>query len=101
MSRHLYDIIKIADTDIAGRALSDRNLWNSIIEHRHKFIGLKGFDYSSLIPERICIVPPDAVLEKWRKDYDVMREIMIYGDSPEFDDLIDRIRHLNVRINGC
>lgn len=100
MSRHLYDIIKIADTDIADKALSDRNLWNSIVEHRHKFIGLKGFDYTSLSPEKICIVPPDAILEQWRKDYDAMREIMIYGDSPEFDDLIDRIRRLNVRINN-
>ena len=100
MSRHLYDIIKIADTDIADKALADRNLWNSIVEHRHKFIGLKGFDYTSLSPEKICIVPPDAILEQWRKDYDAMREIMIYGDSPEFDDLIDRIRRLNVRINN-
>ena len=101
MSRHLYDIIKIADTDIAGRALLDRSLWNNIIEHRHKFIGLKGFDYTSLSPDKISIVPPDAVIEQWRKDYDAMREIMIYGDSPEFNDLIDQIRSLNIRINNC
>ncbi len=101
MSRHLYDIIKIADTDIADRALSDHRLWNSIIEHRHKFIGLKGFNYTSLSPNRICIVPPDAILEQWRKDYYAMREIMIYGESPDFDDLIGQIRHLNLRINNC
>ena len=101
MSRHLYDIIKIADTDIANRALSNRELWNSIVEHRHKFIGLKGFDYNTLTPDRIHIVPPDTIIEQWRKDYDAMREIMIYGDSPEFDDLINRIRALNVRINNC
>lgn len=101
MSRHLYDIIKIADTDIANRALSNRDLWNSIVEHRHKFIGLKGFDYNTLTPDKIRIVPPDTVINQWRKDYDAMREIMIYGDSPEFDDLIDRIRALNVRINNC
>ena len=101
MSRHLYDIIKIADTDIANRALSNRELWNSIVEHRHKFIGLKGFDYNTLTPDRIHIVPPDTIIEQWRKDYDAMREIMIYGDSPTFDDLIDRIRVLNVKINNC
>lgn len=101
MSRHLYDIVKIADTDIADRALSDRHLWNSIIEHRHKFIGLKGFDYTSLSPDRIRIVPPDIILEQWRKDYDAMREIMIYGESPDFDDLIEQIKHLNLRINNC
>lgn len=101
MSRHLYDIIKITDTDIANRALSNRELWNSIVEHRHKFIGLKGFDYNTLTPDRIHIVPPDTIIEQWRKDYDVMREIMVYGDSPEFDDLIDQIRALNLKINNC
>ncbi len=101
MSRHLYDIIKIADTDIANRALSDRKLWNSIVEHRHKFIGLKGFDYNTLTPDRIRIVPPDTIIEQWRRDYEVMREIMIYGDSPTFDDLIDRVRALNEKINNC
>lgn len=101
MSRHLYDIIKIADTDIANRALSNRELWNSIVEHRHKFIGLKGFDYNTLTPDRIRIVPPDTIIEQWRKDYDAMREIMIYGDSPTFDDLIDRVRALNEKINNC
>ena len=29
-----------------------------------------------------------------------MREIMIYGDSPAFDDLIEQIRVLNVKINN-
>lgn len=100
MSRHMYDIIKIADTGIASLALSDRDLWNSIVEHRRKFIGLKGFDYDSLTPERICIVPPDAIIDQWRKDYESMREIMIYGDSPAFDDLIEQIRALNVKINN-
>ena len=65
-----------------------------------KFIGLKGFDYDSLTPERICIVPPDAIIDRWRKDYESMREIMIYGDSPAFDDLIEQIRALNVKINN-
>ena len=65
-----------------------------------KFIGLKGFDYDSLTPERICIVLSDAIIDQWRKDYESMREIMIYGDSPAFDDLIEQIRALNVKINN-
>ena len=99
MSRHIYDISQIMDTPIAERALKDESLYNSVIEHRRRFIGLKGFDYSTLRPQSLRIVPPADVMELWRKDYEMMQESMIYGDSLPFDKLIERIRDLNGRIN--
>ena len=59
VSRHLYDIAMMMKTDIANRALADKQLFENIVEHRRKFIGLKGFDYSTLCAEKICIVPLD------------------------------------------
>ena len=59
MSRHLYDLAMMMKTDIANRALADKQLFENIVEHRRKFIGLKGFDYSTLCAEKICIVPLD------------------------------------------
>ena len=44
MSRHLYDLERMLHADIAERALSDEHLYRSVLEHRRKFIGLKGFD---------------------------------------------------------
>lgn len=99
MSRHIYDISQIMDTPIAERALKDESLYNSVIEHRRRFIGLKGFDYSTLRSQSLRIVPPADVMELWRKDYEMMQESMIYGDSLPFDKLIERIRDLNGRIN--
>lgn len=99
MSRHLYDISQIMDTPIAERALKDESLYNSVIEHRRRFIGLKDFDYSTLRPQSLRIVPPADVMELWRKDYEMMQESMIYGDSLPFDELIEKIRGLNERIN--
>lgn len=100
MSRHLYDVSQIMDTPIAERALKDKPLYDSVIEHRRVFIGLKGFDYSTLRPQTLRIVPPADVIELWRKDYEVMRETMIYGDSLPFDKLIEKIRVLNDNINS-
>ena len=60
---------------------------------------MKGFDYSTLRPQSLSIVPPADVMELWRKDYEMMQESMIYGDSLHFDKLIERIRDLNGRIN--
>lgn len=99
MSRHLYDIGQIMDTPIAEEALRDKGLYQSVIEHRRIFIGLRGFDYETLRPGSLHIVPPDHIYESWKKDYETMQETMIYGDSMPFDMLVDKIRSLNERIN--
>ena len=45
-------------------------------------------------------MPPENIVEEWKKDYEVMQGTMIYGDSLPFSQLIDKIRKLNERING-
>ena len=94
MSRHLYDIAMILKTDIADRALADKQLFENIVEHRRKFIGLKGFDYSTLCAEKISIVPPEGVIDKWKQDYIQMCNSMMYGDYPDFDELMTYICEL-------
>lgn len=98
MSRHLYDIVQIMGTPIVERALLDENLYKTVIDHRRMFIGLKGFDYSTLLPQTLSIVPQGEIREQWKEDYKVMQETMIYGDSPSFDELIIKIQALNDRI---
>lgn len=98
MSRHLYDIAQMMDTPIVERALLDENLYKTVIDHRRMFIGLKGFDYSTLLPQTLSIVPQGEIREQWKEDYKVMQETMIYGDSPSFDELIIKIQALNDRI---
>ena len=98
MSRHLYDIAQIMNTPIAEKALSNEELYKTVIEHRRMFIGLKGFDYSTLLPQTLSIVPQGEIREQWKEDYKIMQETMIYGDSPSFDELIIKIQALNDRI---
>lgn len=98
MSRHLYDIGQIMDTPIAEEALTDKELYYSVIEHRRIFIGLKGFDYTTLLPKSIQIVPPTEIYGAWKADYETMQETMIYGESLPFDKLVEKIKVLNERI---
>lgn len=97
MSRHIYDLERLMDTDFAKEALKDRDLYCAVIEHRRKFIGLKGFDYDTLSPQTISFVPPQQIISGWRADYDTMQTSMIYGNSLSFDKLILRIKELNER----
>ena len=99
MSRHLYDICQIADTPIAEEALADKDLYLSVIDHRRMFIGLKGFNYDTLLPQTLSIIPPEAIRERWKEDYRSMQESMIYEESPSFEQLIEKLADLNRRIN--
>lgn len=98
MSRHMYDIGQILKTPIAERAINNADLYRQVIEHRRTFIGLRGFDYDTLYPATLNIVPPASVVEQWKTDYENMRLYMIYGESLSFEELISNLKDLNVRI---
>jgi hypothetical protein len=83
MSRHMYD---------------NEQLYRQVILHRKTFIGLRGFNYDTLFPSSLSILPPESVKDAWRSDYEQMRIHMIYGESIPFDDLIEQLRNLNERI---
>ena len=99
MSRHLYDIGQMLKTPIAERAINDADLYRQVVEHRRTFIGLRGFDYDTLCPETLNIVPPASVIEQWKLDYENMRLHMIYGESEPFDMLVGNLTKLNTKIN--
>jgi predicted nucleotidyltransferase component of viral defense system len=98
MSRHLYDIARMLDTPIAEKALNNTELYRNIIAHRRMFIAMKDFDYDTLFPDKINIVPPESVIAKWDEDYRKM-QAMIYGEYPAFSAMIDKIKQLNEKIN--
>jgi predicted nucleotidyltransferase component of viral defense system len=98
MSRHLYDLVRMTDTPIAKNALDNTDLHRAIISHRRMFIAMKGFDYDTLVPATINIIPPKEVISQWEDDYNKMKT-MIYGGSPTFNELIKKIQQLNERIN--
>ena len=100
LSRHLYDLEKLMDTEHGKAAINDTQLYKGIVAHREKFNPLRGLDYANHIPSKIKIIPPDTVIKDWGKDYEAMTQNMIYGDPLNFDNLIKRIQELQERINA-
>lgn len=98
MSRHMYDIVSMMKAGVDDRALNDEELYRSIVEHRRQFINLKGFDYDTLYPAGLNIIPSDSVEDLWRKDYEQMRLSMIYGEAPSFDVIMTELARLQERI---
>jgi hypothetical protein len=98
MSRHLYDIGKIIGTDIETAALSDQELYDSLIQHRSQYHSYKGMDYSTMHRNSISFIPPEDIIEKYRLDYETMQKEMIYEKAIGFDDLIKRITKFQQRL---
>ncbi len=99
LSRHLYDLEKLMDTEHGKAAINDTELYKGIVIHREKFNPLRGLDYSNHIPGRIKIIPPDEVIKEWERDYQAMSENMIYGEPLNFEALIKRMQQLQKRVN--
>jgi hypothetical protein len=99
LSRHLYDLVRLMDTEHGIAALQDKELYNIIISHRAKFNPLRGLDYGNHTPDKIKIIPPESVIQEYENDYSEMTKFMIYGEVLTFDKLIKRISELQTRIN--
>lgn len=100
MSRHLYDIDQMLDTDIAERAMANATLYNQIVEHRRKFIGLKGFDYSTLEKSTIRFVPEGKTRDEWAVDYKNTIMSMVLGEAHTFDEVVNRLELFNRKVNS-
>lgn len=99
LSRHFYDIERMMDTPFAKKALSNTELYQTIVQHRQLLFSVSTVDYSLHQPQTISIIPPDKFLKAWEKDYTELSESMIYGEKLSWNKLLSRIRELNNRIN--
>ena len=99
MSRHLYDLEKLMDTQYGRNALADHALYKAIVEHRRTYYAQKHINYDLLSPSSISFMIPEQVSEAWRADYANLREYFIYGSSLEFDALVQRIDELQNRVH--
>jgi predicted nucleotidyltransferase component of viral defense system len=99
LSRHLYDLEKLMDTEHGIEALKNIDLYNNIVAHREKFNPLRGLDYVNHIPSKISILPPEELVKDYERDYDAMTNFMIYGNPLKFNQLMTRILELQTRIN--
>jgi len=100
LSRHLYDLEKIMDTDHGKEAVKDDDLYQSIIAHREKFNIIRGIDYTHHARDKINFIPPKEIMKAWEKDYHTMTESMIYGETKSFKLLIERLKALRDRMTN-
>lgn len=99
MTRHLYDISRLMDTEYLEEAIEDKKLYDTIIAHRNNLTKISWVDYDTHKYKTLSFIPPDEVINDYEKDYLAMKESMFYGETESFEELIGKLKKLNDRIN--
>jgi hypothetical protein len=101
LSRHLYDIYHLTKAGIAGKAIKDKGLYETIVAHRYKFSRVGEVDYNLHNPKTINPIPVTEKIDEWKADYDKMKEDMIYEENkPDFEDLINNLNELKTQLEA-
>ena len=98
-ARHFYDLYKIADSDFKNKALEDKELLKKVTEFKMKFYPRKWARYEDALNGRLKLVPREFRFSEIEKDYKAMAE-MIYGEYPNFEEIIKVLQELEKEINN-
>ncbi len=100
MSRHIYDLHLMMDSDFGKRACTDRPLLDRILKNRRIYFEYTWLNYEKFGPGYFKFVPPADRIGFWRDDYRSLCENMVFGGAPEFSDLMDSLAALEIKLNN-
>ena len=92
LSRHLYDLDRLMNSEYGEKAIADKDLFNKITEFRELMNNVRGITFENHKRDLLNIIPPAEVIDLWERDYKLMQENMIVGDSLSFSDLIEKLK---------
>ena len=99
ISRHYYDIYRMAKIGILVRALEQSELLEQVADFKAKFYPRKWAGYELARLGTLKLTPSDVHKDALRRDYAKMAG-MIYGERPEFDELMTDITEIEKKINA-
>jgi hypothetical protein len=89
----------MANGPIRTEALSDLSLLAQVVRHKETFYPSGWAHYELARPGSLRLVPTDQRLAALERDYRNMG-VMIFGDPPAFDSIIETLAALEQQING-
>ncbi len=98
-ARHLYDVYCLGNSDVKQKAFDRKELLERDIVFKQKFYYAKGAHYETATLSEIKLLPAEFLLDNLRLDYDEMKK-MIYGNRPEFNEILDCLSELEKEIHS-
>ena len=97
-ARHLYDVYNMGNSWVKERAFKRKELLEKDVAFKQKFYYAKGAHYETATLSSIELLPKEAVLNALKEDYQAMSN-MIYGNIPEFGEILEFLEKLQEEIH--
>ena len=99
LSRHYYDVYRLARQRIGQEALARAELLERVVKHKDFFFPQSWAHYETAVRGSFHLSPPSERSEELRKDY-LQMQMMIFGPAPGWDEILDGLADLETQING-
>ena len=101
LSRHWYDLARLADHEVGQQALQDTDLLRDVLHIKETFYRNGFSHYDRCTTGGLRLIPDAPLLEALCQDYQAMLAAqMFYGDALEFENIVARLRNLEAEINS-
>lgn len=97
-SRHYYDLYCIDKSEIKEKAFRDMELLSKVVTFKNKFYRCNWAKYDEARIGTMKLVPDSKYITDLEQDYLNMCN-MLYGDIPDFDEIMRAIERLENEIN--
>ena len=98
-SRHYYDLWCMAQSPVKEAAFHDLELLRQVVAFKDRFYPAASAHYELAKPDTMRLVPPDDCFPVLKADYAHMKN-MIFGEKPEFREILAAIRALEAEIHS-
>ena len=99
-SRHYYDVFELVAKGVADSAINMSELLPEVADHKRNFYRQAWANYDlARNPKTLELMPHSNIVSTIEDDYRDMREMM-FGDTPDFADILQCLAELKQRINA-
>jgi len=100
LSRHWYDLARLADHEVGRKALADTELLRDVLHIKETFYRSGFSHYEQCQAGGLRLIPDAALLRALQQDYQAMLNAqMFYGEAMTFDHIVERLSALEREIN--
>ncbi|WP_158972300.1 nucleotidyl transferase AbiEii/AbiGii toxin family protein [Chachezhania sediminis] len=99
VSRHYYDLHALLHSHMGASAVADMTLGTECIEHARTFFSRPDYDLAAAEPGTFALRPVGDMIDRLARDY-ANTKAMIFGDAPDFGDILSSISEIEDRLNG-
>lgn len=99
VSRHYYDLFKLAQTQIAERAVPNRSLLADVVANKKTFFTRAAAHYDDALNGNLRLSPKEERLSALKADYERMDE-MFFSGRPKMEMILDTLEELERKINA-